>query len=56
MIALSATGVDVNIFLFLLIGVAVGITGGFIGVGGGYMVTPLLVVFVFPDTLLQVLI
>jgi len=48
MIALSAIGVDVNIFLLLFIGLAVGIIGGFIGVGGGYMVTPSLVVLGFP--------
>ncbi len=41
MIALSAIGVDINIFLLLFFGLAVGI------IGGGYMVTPLLVVIGF---------
>jgi len=39
MITLSAIGVDVNIFLLLFIGLAVGIIGGFIGDGGSYTVT-----------------
>jgi hypothetical protein len=34
--------------LLALVGLTVGIVGGFIGVGGGYMVTPALIVFGFP--------
>jgi hypothetical protein len=41
-------GVHAPIFLLLLTGFTVGIVGGFIGVGGGYMVTPALIVFGFP--------
>jgi hypothetical protein len=41
-------GVHAPIFLLVLTGFTVGIVGGFIGVGGGYMVTPALIVFGFP--------
>jgi uncharacterized protein len=41
-------GVNAPIFLLVLTGMTVGIVGGFIGVGGGYMVTPALIVFGFP--------
>ncbi len=41
-------GVDIPILLLLFIGFTVGIVGGFIGVGGGFMVTPALVVMGFP--------
>jgi uncharacterized membrane protein YfcA len=41
-------GIHAPIFLLVLTGVTVGIVGGFIGVGGGYMVTPALIVFGFP--------
>ncbi len=41
-------GIDAPIFLLVLTGMTVGMVGGFIGVGGGYMVTPALIVFGFP--------
>ncbi|HOI94346.1 MAG TPA: sulfite exporter TauE/SafE family protein [Syntrophobacter fumaroxidans] len=41
-------GVQAPIFLLVLTGMTVGMVGGFIGVGGGYMVTPALIVFGFP--------
>ena len=41
-------GVVAPIFLLVFVGFTVGIVGGFIGVGGGYMVTPALIVFGFP--------
>jgi len=41
-------GVQSPIFLLVLVGMTVGMVGGFIGVGGGYMVTPALIVFGFP--------
>ncbi|MFH0901492.1 MAG: sulfite exporter TauE/SafE family protein [Pseudomonadota bacterium] len=41
-------GVEAPIFLLVFVGFTVGIVGGFIGVGGGYMVTPALIVFGFP--------
>lgn len=41
-------GMQAPIFLLVLTGFTVGIVGGFIGVGGGYMVTPALIVFGFP--------
>ena len=40
--------VQAPIFLLVFVGFTVGIVGGFIGVGGGYMVTPALIVFGFP--------
>lgn len=44
----SVAGTEAPIFLLVLVGLTVGIVGGFIGVGGGYMVTPALIVFGFP--------
>jgi len=44
----AIAGVTASIFLLMLTGFTVGIVGGFIGVGGGYMVTPALIVFGFP--------
>jgi hypothetical protein len=41
-------GIEAPILLLVLVGFTVGIVGGFIGVGGGYMVTPALIVFGFP--------
>lgn len=41
-------GVQAPVFLLILVGLTVGMVGGFIGVGGGYMVTPALIVFGFP--------
>ncbi|MBI5525656.1 MAG: sulfite exporter TauE/SafE family protein [Deltaproteobacteria bacterium] len=41
-------GIQAPIFLLVFVGFTVGIVGGFIGVGGGYMVTPALIVFGFP--------
>lgn len=41
-------GVSAPVFLLVFVGFTVGIVGGFIGVGGGYMVTPALIVFGFP--------
>jgi len=44
----TIAGVQAPIFLLVLVGFTVGTVGGFIGVGGGYMVTPALIVFGFP--------
>jgi uncharacterized membrane protein YfcA len=44
----AVSGVEAPIFLLVLVGLTVGMVGGFIGVGGGYMVTPALIVFGFP--------
>lgn len=44
----AIAGMEAPIFLLVLTGMTVGIVGGFIGVGGGYMVTPALIVFGFP--------
>src|SRR5512143_3342195 len=48
MFHLPIAGIDVPIFLLVFVGFTVGIVGGFIGVGGGYMVTPALIVFGCP--------
>ena len=44
----TVAGIQAPIFLLVLVGFTVGTVGGFIGVGGGYMVTPALIVFGFP--------
>jgi len=41
-------GVEINLFLLIFLGFAVGIVGGFIGVGGGYIITPALIILGFP--------
>ena len=48
MFEFPVAGCDAPVFLLILVGFTVGIVGGFIGVGGGYMVTPALIVFGFP--------
>ena len=48
MFEFAIAGVTAPIFLLVLVGLTVGMVGGFIGVGGGYMVTPALIVFGFP--------
>jgi hypothetical protein len=48
MFAFPVAGIEAPILLLVLVGFTVGIVGGFIGVGGGYMVTPALIVFGFP--------
>jgi len=44
----TVAGIYAPLFLLCLTGFTVGVVGGFIGVGGGYMVTPALIVFGFP--------
>src|SRR4030043_259003 len=44
----AIAGIQAPIFLLVITGFTVGVVGGFIGVGGGYMVTPALIVFGFP--------
>jgi len=41
-------GVEISTPLLAFIGFTVGIVSGFIGVGGGYMLTPALIIFGFP--------
>jgi len=48
MITLPMMGVDVSILLLVFIGFAVGILSGFIGVGGGYLMTPALIILGLP--------
>lgn len=47
-VTLPISGVPVNILLLGLLGVAVGVLGGFFGMGGAWMVTPALNIFGFP--------
>lgn len=48
MFEFAIAGIQAPVFLLLITGFTVGVVGGFIGVGGGYMVTPALIVFGFP--------
>jgi hypothetical protein len=48
MFEFAIAGIQAPWFLLVFTGFTVGIVGGFIGVGGGYMVTPALIVFGFP--------
>ena len=41
-------GVEINIFLLVFLGLAVGVVSGFVGVGGGFFMTPALIVLGFP--------
>jgi len=41
-------GVDINVFLLVFIGLGAGILSGFAGVGGGFIVTPALIILGFP--------
>jgi hypothetical protein len=45
---LPIAGIEFNILLLLLIGVTVGVCGGFFGIGGAWIVTPALNIFGFP--------
>ncbi|MBI5533792.1 MAG: sulfite exporter TauE/SafE family protein [Deltaproteobacteria bacterium] len=45
---LPIAGMPFNVLLLLLIGVTVGICGGFFGIGGAWIVTPALNIFGFP--------
>jgi uncharacterized protein len=47
-VVLPISGVPVNILLLVLLGTAVGVLGGFFGMGGAWMVTPALNIFGFP--------
>lgn len=47
-ITLPISGVPINILLLVLLGLAVGVLGGFFGMGGAWMVTPALNIFGFP--------
>lgn len=41
-------GIDINIFLLAFLGLAVGVVSGFVGVGGGFLMTPALIILGFP--------
>lgn len=41
-------GIEINIFLLAFLGLAVGVVSGFVGVGGGFLMTPLLIILGFP--------
>jgi uncharacterized membrane protein YfcA len=42
------SGLETNIFLLVFLGLAVGIASGFIGVGGGFLMTPALIIVGLP--------
>lgn len=49
MVTLSMiSGVEINILLLAFLGLAVGIVSGFVGVGGGFLMTPALIILGFP--------
>jgi len=45
------TGIEINIFLLIFIGLSAGILSGFAGVGGAFIVTPALIILGFPANL-----
>jgi len=47
-IFLPVAGIKFNVLLLILIGISVGICGGFFGIGGAWIVTPALNIFGFP--------
>ncbi len=47
-IYLPVAGMEFNVLLLLLIGLTVGVCGGFFGIGGAWIVTPALNIFGFP--------
>jgi uncharacterized membrane protein YfcA len=47
-IYLPVAGMHFNVLLLLLIGITVGVCGGFFGIGGAWIVTPALNIFGFP--------
>ncbi len=47
---LPIAGVSVNLFLLLALGAAVGFLSGMFGVGGGFLLTPLLILIGVPST------
>jgi hypothetical protein len=48
MFTFPVSGAEVQPLLLVFLGFTAGMVGGFIGIGGGYMVTPALIVFGFP--------
>lgn len=47
---LPIAGVSVNIFLLLGLGILVGFLSGLFGIGGGFLLTPLLIMIGIPPT------
>lgn len=41
-------GVEINLYLIVFLSFAIGIVSGFVGVGGGFMMTPALIILGFP--------
>jgi len=41
-------GIEINIFLLVFLGFAIGVVSGFVGVGGGFLMTPALIILGFP--------
>jgi len=42
------SGLEINIFLLAFLGLSVGVVSGFIGVGGGFLIAPALIIVGFP--------
>ena len=40
-------GIEINLFLLVLLGLALGVVSGFVGVGGGFLMTPALIIVAF---------
>lgn len=51
MVFFPISGTEINVLFPIFLGFTVGIVGGFIGVGGGYMVTPALIIFGVPGNI-----
>ncbi len=51
MVLFPISDTEINLLFPIFLGFTVGIVGGFIGVGGGYMVTPALIIFGVPGNL-----
>ena len=45
---LMISGVEINILFLAFLGLSVGVVSGFIGVGGGFLMTPALIILGFP--------
>ena len=41
-------GVEINLFLIIFLSLAAGVISGFVGVGGGFIITPALIILGFP--------
>jgi uncharacterized membrane protein YfcA len=54
MMTLAALGLHISLFWLFFIGLAVGLIGGFIGVGGGFVRMPSMIYFIGVPSILAV--